>query len=356
LTERGNNFDLLRLIFAGSVLAYHGYELSRAAALEPLQQLFSADLAVKAFFVVSGYLVVMSCERSSSLATYGGKRVRRIYPAYAAIVILCALAGALLTTLGPAEYFLSAGWWRYLAANLVFLNFLAPELPGVFAGNTWTAVNGALWTLKIEVMFYALVPVLVWACRRFGAAPVLVSLYAASVAYDLALGALHQSSGRDLWYRLQHQLPGVLTYFLVGAALWLYRDRLRGRWGPLLIVALVAFALTRIVPSPLIHALLEPLGLGIGVVFAAVAVPFLGNFARFGDLSYGLYIIHFPVIQTAVAAGLFKADPAQAFLVCAAATAFLAWLSWHLVEKPFLARRSHYRLAEQGAVSRARET
>ena len=168
MTARGNNFDLLRLVFASSVVFWHAYSLSRQRELEPLALLFSADLAVKAFFVVSGYLVVMSCERSSSVGDYAARRARRIYPAYAAVVLGCAIGAAFLSTLPLAEYF-DARVLRYLAANLVFLNFLAPTLPGVFEGQPYTEVNGALWTLKIEVMFYVFVPVLVLLVRRMGA-------------------------------------------------------------------------------------------------------------------------------------------------------------------------------------------
>ena len=49
---------------------------------------------------------------------------------------------------------------RYLGWNLAFLNFMEPALPGVFEANRFTEINGALWTLKIEVMFYLVLPLL----------------------------------------------------------------------------------------------------------------------------------------------------------------------------------------------------
>jgi peptidoglycan/LPS O-acetylase OafA/YrhL len=322
--------------------------LSGVPALALLGRVFSAELAVRGFFVVSGYLVVMSCLRSASIGAYAAKRVRRIYPGYAAVILLSALGGSMLSSLPPAEYF-SGGFWRYLGANLVFLNFLAPELPGVFAGNPLTIVNGALWTLKIEVMFYALVPPLLWGCRRVGALPVVATLYAMSVGYDLLLGMRYESSGREVWLQLQRQLPGQLTYFLVGAVVYLHRDRVRRHWPKLLAAAVAAFLLARVGGLPLLRALLEPVWLGIGVVFVAVGAPFLGNFARFGDLSYGVYILHFPVLQALVASGLFATAPWGGFCASLLAVVALALLSWHCVEKPFLAARSHYRLAEKGS-------
>ena len=88
------------------------------------------------------------------------------------------------------------------------------------------------------------------------------------------------------------------------------------------------------------------LWLGIAVVFAATAIPHLGNFARYGDFSYGVYIIHFPVVQGLVAIGMFAANPWTAFWTSLALVAALSVLCWHAVERPFLRPRSHYRLAE----------
>ena len=325
------------------MLLWHQSLLSKAPALEILGRLASADVGVKSFFVVSGYLVVMSCERSASLRDYAAKRVRRIYPAYFAVVVLAFAAGWAVTSVASADYLQRGA--RYLLANLTFLNFLAPTLPGIFASNPWTEVNGALWTLKIEVMFYALVPLILLATRRFGAAPVLGVLYVLSVVYTLALEAVAVSTGGQIWLQLQRQLPGQLTYFLVGAALYLFRDRAERRWAVLLAIAAAAYVAQLLITGLLARALLEPIALGIAVVFAACGLPYLGNFARFGDLSYGIYIIHFPVIQAAVAIGLYARAPWLAFALSTAATVALAFLCWHAVEKPFLSRRSHYRLA-----------
>lgn len=345
---RRNNFDLLRLLFAASVLFWHAGELSREPALQGVLGFFSADLGVKGFFVVSGYLVVASFENSASLADYAGKRVRRIYPAYFSVVLLCAIAGLALTTVPAAEYF-TAGLARYLAANLAFLNFLAPTLPGVFSGNAWNEVNGALWTLKVEVMFYAAVPLIVLACRRIGAARVLAGLYGLSLAYSFSLAELAQESGRPLWVQLQRQLPGQLTYFLAGAALYVYRDRAARHWPALVGAAAFLFVLQKLAGGYHLLATIEPLWLAVAVVYAALGMRYLGNFARFGDFSYGIYILHFPVIQAAVAAGYFARAPWLAFAACTVTTFLLALLCWHFIEKPFLRRSSHYRLAEKPA-------
>ena len=146
-----NNLDCLRLILASVVVLFH-ISLTNIPALA-FDKYFSARFAVNTFFVISGLLIYRSYVRSSSVGSYFEKRVRRIYPAYFTVVVLAALALCPLSSLPVSQYF-GVGFWKYLGANLVFLNFLAPSLPGVFTSNSISAVNGALWTLKIEVAFY----------------------------------------------------------------------------------------------------------------------------------------------------------------------------------------------------------
>lgn len=344
--ERENNFDLLRLVFASSVLFWHLFVLSRAPAMEVFSLVFSASIGVKGFFVISGYLVMMSYERSSSLRDYAEKRLRRIYPAYAAVVVASALAGSVLTTLSPAEYF-SAEVLRYLGANLIFLNFIAPNLPGVFAGQAYTEVNGALWTLKIEVMYYAFVPVLAWLMVRFGRWRTLIGCYALAAAYSAVMVEMHRRTSADIWLQLQRQLPGQLGYFLIGAGLYLGRNAIdAARWRVLVLLSLPICLAVSVFEVPLVTVLFEPAALGILVIYAATVVRHLGNFARYGDFSYGVYIIHFPVIQALVAYGVFAQAPWIAFAATLILVTALSALSWHAIERPCLKRQSHYRLAE----------
>ena len=100
--------------------------------------------------------------------------------------------------------------------------------------------------------------------------------------------------------------------------------------------------------SPVVETLLKPALLAALVVYAAVGMRYLGNFGRFGDFSYGIYIVHFPLLQLLVSVGLFRASPWLGLAVATAGVLALAALSWHLVEKPFLRKSSHYVLAEAG--------
>lgn len=340
---RQNNFDLLRFAFAVMVFFAHAYQLSRAPELKWLSQIFSSGVAVECFFVVSGFLIFMSYENSASLSQYFDKRVRRIYPAYFTVVLLCALLGVLVSTLPWQTYFSSMDFYQYLVANLLFLNFIQPDLPGLFESNQLSAVNGALWTLKIEVMFYLAVPLMVWLLRGIGLWQGLIVLYVASAVYSYLMGVLATDRG-GLFVELQRQLPSQLMYFVAGGALYYFFERFKAYANVLFAVAVIGLIIDHVVGIGMLHAAF----LAVVVIYIAYVLPYLGNFGKFGDFSYGVYILHFPILQSLLVLGFFAISPWLGFIMAAMLTLLLAYVLWHKVEKPALKSSSHYVQANHG--------
>ncbi|MFT3721997.1 MAG: acyltransferase [Hyphomonadaceae bacterium] len=327
-----NNFNLLRLVFALMVVAYHT-ALSVPGASSLAEQGFSigAMIGVQGFFVLSGYLVLASFERSESIALYAEKRFRRLYPAYAVVILVCALAALVVSPIARGDL---PGVGRYIGWNLVFANFMEPNLPGIFVDSSLTEVNGALWTLKIEVMFYLVLPVIAWVLRLAGRFSWLVCLviYVGAEAWRIGLTQAGQ-------YELARQLPGQMSYFITG--MMLYQIQLTG--SRLWVAGLVGAALVIV---SLVWPLVEParaIGLGLLAIWVATGWPRLPDAARFGDLSYGLYIVHFPIIQTVAVLGLFAFNPSLGVAVALGSSLVAALLLWHLVEKPALRGDSAYR-------------
>jgi peptidoglycan/LPS O-acetylase OafA/YrhL len=208
----------------------------------------------------------------------------------------------------------------------------------VFEGNLLREVNGALWTLKIEVMFYAAVPIFAWAFRKIGHLRVIAAVYVLSIAYWYGMGLLAAKTDSATYVALGRQLPGQLSYFMVGAFFFYYFDFFvrRAAWfaAGAVLLAVTGWFLPL---DPL-----EPFWLGTLVALAAF-FAYAGRFGRYGDFSYGIYILHFPVVQTLVYLGLFAWSPWAATAVAAAIVLCLAALLWHFVEKPWLKSSSHYR-------------
>ena len=336
-----NNFNSLRLIFALMVATYHVVVLPGPPTGAPAEASLSelAKIGVQGFFVLSGYLVFASLERSASLGLYAEKRIRRLYPGYATVVVVCAVAALVVSTEARENL---AAVASYLGWNLVFLNFAAPTLPEVFEGNRFSEVNGALWTLKIEVLFYLVLPALAALLRaaRRNQWMVLVALYVGAEAWRIGLQAA-AAGGREnslLLMELARQLPGQMSFFVTGIAFHMIRlDAKRLQLAGLIGLGVLVLSLLTPLAEPL-----RAVGLGAVTIYLATGVRRSVDAARFGDLSYGLYIVHFPIIQVVVALGLF-ATPFVGVAVSAAASFAAALLLWRLVERPALRPDSAYR-------------
>lgn len=159
----GTAFNFLRLACCLVVLYEHCAVLSGVDF--PCYDL--RGTAVNVFFILSGFWVTQSFLKSGSVKEYAIKRYRKILPQYWLVVLACALALSAFSVLPLREYFCSGGFYKYLAANFSALNFLCPNLPGVFEGlPLGGSVNGSLWTIKVEVGFYLILPLIARAVRR----------------------------------------------------------------------------------------------------------------------------------------------------------------------------------------------
>jgi peptidoglycan/LPS O-acetylase OafA/YrhL len=341
-----NNFDLLRLALAFSVCLSHLGEVSGTQAFHPLEWYFYSGVAVDCFFVVSGFLIFRSYSRSSSLLSYCNKRVRRIFPAYMTVVLLAAFLLPFLVA--TTDIIFSSQWTRYLFSNLAFLNFLQPDLPSVFTGNPLQVINAPLWTIKIEIMFYCSVPLIFLLLKTNKKWLVLTLIYAASVGYSMFFLHLHRTSGLPIYQTLAKQLPGQLAFFLGGGGIYLYFTFFQKHYLKLLIPALIFLVSQGHTMVPALY----PLALAITVIFFAIFFPYLGNWGKYGDISYGVYIYHFPIIQIFTAYDLFRGHPWQTFSFLIITILCISVCSYHLIERPFLRKSSHYRqVAEEQASS-----
>ncbi|MCZ7655576.1 MAG: acyltransferase family protein [Rhodocyclaceae bacterium] len=297
-----NNFDLLRLLFAGTVCMVHAYGLSGFRELAWIASFLSTAVAVKAFFVVSGFLIFMSYERSTSLASYTGKRIRRIYPAYFAVVMLCAL-GLALASAAPA--------CGVLFVRLAQIRSGQPRIPELPAADSFPASSRRTTYLRLTgvvdpqdrghvLRFGARVRVFVPPGARL---PAIVFAYGASVAYWVLLTAAAERTGSGLYSELTWQLPGQLLLHVRRLAL--LPAVLRAAQGVLPGGSDCGAGGRPVRPAAGTGALRA--GGRRGVLRA---VSYLGNFGKHGDFSYSAYILHFPIIQLFVQAGWFGDSPA----------------------------------------------
>jgi len=331
-----NNFDFLRVVFAFTVAFAHLIELSDLEILKPLKIYFNTRLAIDGFFIVSGFLIAKSFENSKTIKEYIIRRAKRIIPAYAVVILVSALFFSAISTSSLSEYFSNIQFWKYLTANLSFQNYLEPCLPGVFETNKFCAVNGALWTIKVEEAFYLLVPLFYWFVRskKFNFYLLIVIVYLLSVFYYMYFLSIDN-------YRIAKQLPGALAFFATGIVFYKNFSLLQ-KWKDYIIIpCLILFVLEHYI---LKTQILKPISFGIMVFYIAYSFRFLNNFGKYGDFTYGIYIYHFPIIQLFVFLGLFNKYPP--LIICTSVlmlTLLLAILSWYLIEIPYLSESRRLR-------------
>ena len=323
-----NNISELRLLFALCVVVSHSIQLGEFTRYDVLRQIFSSEVAVQGFFMLSGFLVLGSYSRTLDINKFYRRRLLRIFPGYLVAVLLFLVlaliqAHALHIDVNHSEIY------RYLLVNMLLLNFLQPGIEGVFKAGLYQEINGALWTIKLEVMFYALVPVLYRAGRRWSFRATAFALIVTGLSWRPLLEVM-AAGGIVAHPALAHQLPGQLHFFGLGVLMFDVTQRPQHRLVNVIIVlaAVLLFGLAVEKATAMQMFLLS------AFIYAVTQLPELRSHLGDTDLSYGIYLSHFPIIQLLIGAG------APSFgvgvfllLVLALATAY-ALVSWHWVERP----------------------
>lgn len=325
-----NNLNLIRLLAASAVTYSHAYILTGHPASEPWFVLTAtqtlAYLAVFVFFVISGLLISRSFDQNPNVAYYLGSRALRIYPALILTLLLCALPlGMALTHLTTTEYLQSPGVVRYVFDNLkLSINY---ELPGVFSRNLVTkSVNGSLWTLAFEVYAYLMV-------MAFGLLGLLQNRNLFNfVCVMLVLIYMKEPAG-FLLAPSEWEAPMYvpLAGFLFGAFVYVNRCQIECRlWYCML--ALVIYYIFR---DSEFHRVLFTMAVGYTTLTLGFHPKLQLKAVLENDYSYGIYVYSFPVQQMIISL-MPNLRPVQHFFLATLAIFPLAYLSWHVLEKPSL--------------------
>jgi len=382
--------EALRGVAALTVVAHHSFSLSSEYTKAPQDRFTLAwvidgfgQWGVMLFFMLSGYLLADTFWRAqpADLRVYAIRRFFRIAPAYYVNLVL------LFLFFGAHKLVFSEQGARQFLANATFTHWL---FPGTASSLN---VNGAWWTLTIEMLLYAFLPLMALLVRFnpwIGTA-VLVGIglgWKAWVAWDGSF--LHR-----IWYdqTLPANLPGENLYisrqffgavaiFALGiAARWLVvHGHLDGLYNVLPRRLGVSSFLVLTLPS---IALLYWVGEGsfytnrvlftvYDFVVMLVLLPALLLAARpqqfsesplrrvstwLGERSYSLYLWHFPIILAVYERGPFKrAAPEDGYWwrvpLVLLLTLVFASVSYACVERPGM--EYGRRLAKR--VSRGRPT
>lgn len=329
---RTNNFDALRLVGAVAVIVGHAYHLLGRPAEVPAMLGFPiSTLGVVIFFSISGYLITASWNRTRNPVSYFSARFLRIFPALIVVVALSVVAlGAWFTLVPTSEYFGQDRTWSYFS-NI----WMRPQydLPAVFTELPYpNAVNGSLWTLPAEFFCYLLVPVLCLWPRRLQ--PLTLGAF---LAVALWLASIPAEQSMVVYGSRLTDAAGMWVFFAAGALLRIASEGRPGFFRTDVAVAAVAAYVAVISIKGSVVPWVAWAALPYAVLTLGLAsTPYVRRAARFGDMSYGMYLWAFPAQQVFVS--LFgQQRMAVNLIVVTLLSLGLAYVSWHVIEHPSLA-------------------
>jgi peptidoglycan/LPS O-acetylase OafA/YrhL len=351
VAQRGNNnLDLVRLVLATLVIYGHSFSVNPSPGMGGdlifrLTGFYAGDLAIKGFFLISGFLVTDSILAHRSIGRYVLARFFRIWPPLAVVVLLTALVmGPLVTSLSPGAYFSDGGLWTYIRKTLTLQNWAGQslgyfDLPGVFKTNVYPAnVNAPLWSLTAEVFAYLLVGLafLSGGLQR----PAALVIFAV-----IAVDSLLPEKVLFYWLpQLSTDFSALPFCFGFGAMLAVFKDRVV--LSPWAILGLLWFA--HIFDGSAMHQLLTYAALLIAM-FLAAGSRALRALRLPHDISYGVFLYGWPIQQ--VLAHVFPGWPHLLALIVAVLLAYgFGLASCILVEQPAqdLGRRLTRRVLRPG--------
>lgn len=329
--RRRNAFDFARFSLATVVLWSHCFALLGRGAdwvYAASGQEDAGSLAVDSFFVLSGFLIVQSWLSDPVARRYWLKRALRIVPAMVVSLSFGAFvvgpwvvrgdAGSYLTSIRPWEHFAGVIFHRYLAIEGAFAPNPEPKL-----------MNCSLWSLRYEVLCYALIAVLggMFAdCRRWTLVAFTVAWCSFLVASVLDLGGVGRAG-------IPFTLSRLAACFAGGALMFAWRESIpASKW--ILVVAVVGLAVAFRFGG---FRLLFP-GVGSYVLIRSccTSVLRLDRFGSYGDFSYGMYVFAYPVQQTLIYLLGPQVSVGVLFGSAFVPTILLAILSWYFIEAPAL--------------------
>lgn len=160
-------------------------------------------MGVELFFVISGFVILMTLERSCSLADFACRRFARLWPP---LFLAASITAMVLFFAGPADW--RSGWSDYAASVAILDPAIADKLLHR-TGTKW--VDGSYWSLWVEVRFYVLAA-LVYLAARKNFVKMWLALFVLSSA--AAIFVRHYTLAHDTLALVC--FPAFLPYFTIG--------------------------------------------------------------------------------------------------------------------------------------------
>ena len=336
-----NNFDFLRLVFALLVVIAHSYPLSgNSISNQWIYQITTgqielSNIGLNGFFIISGYLIYQSLDRSKTIINYLWKRILRLFPALFVVLLLTVIL-ALFLYEGPVSKVNNKDFYSYIPRNLSLYN-LQYNITGVFGKNPFpSAINGSLWTICYEFTLYILLGFLFFVNNKK------VKLYLLTltfIAMIIGYNFFMKKYGTLYFFGLNtFNFFNLGTFFVAGSLLAIIQIEKWNNKKSLIFVVFILILLSLFfnIYDNVKHVLLTLLIL----LFGLIPINPLSKINKIGDLSYGVYIYSFPIQQYLMY--LLHLNTESLMISSVLISIFFGYLSWHLIEKKSLSFKNKF--------------
>lgn len=269
--------DALRGVAALSVVLFHfttHFSELFKPPVAPALSLPGGQYGVNLFFIISGFVIFMTLERTRRPSDFVVSRFSRLFPAYWASI---ALTFSITHWLGLPGKLVGAG---SALANMLMLHglFRVPHVDGVY------------WTLEVELLFYCGM-LLLYRLNRLG--HIHQALLAMLLLRFVYFGASKLFDVDLSWTLSRLLILNYIPWFALGISIYLvvHAHARRSRW-PL--VTAVCAVLTLLVTESLFSAVLAVALAGLVFVAASGRAAWLRlpPLVWLGTISYPLYLLH----------------------------------------------------------------
>jgi len=332
---RNNNFNIIRLCATAFVMAGHAYILNGTIAPSVCKHSIHA-MGVYFFFLLGGYFISQSWMNDARPIRYALKRIFRIWPPFAAVVLFSVfIIGPVFTSVPIKAYFENCfGYLKNLRMYIVY------TLPGVFENNPIsTAVNGSIWILPIEIGMYIIIPVFYSILFKLKLQNKIIGIIVSLVAVASCVIDIYLSYKPELFYVIYGtdlvSAAHVLPFYCIGMAISFF-DIKRITDLPLAVIITILFIsldVSYIKTRIMLFAVLPYLIFSLG--FAETRI--LTFFRKVPELSYGIFLFGFIVQQSIlnvlVKTGATLSSP-KLYVISFVVSVGLAYIMYLTVERP----------------------
>jgi peptidoglycan/LPS O-acetylase OafA/YrhL len=295
VNRRRTEIDGLRGLAILMVVGYHYF--ARWPGIVPYGDSYAyfplfkfGNLGVELFFMISGYVIFMTLNATADIKQFLWKRWTRLFPAMAVASALIFLSAVYLPD--------RPGSAPKVADLLPGLFFIEEHWINKFFGINARSLEGAFWTLYVEVRFYIMVSVLYFYVGKKYMVPSLTALAVVSALLYVVMQSMPDAPPivTSLYSWMGYNLEGkYIGWFVIGMVAYERTTGHAGSWNwALMLLASVSALVQRSDSFVLVLLCSAIIGLFLLVACYRKLTGFFGcvPFAFFGAISYPLYLLN----------------------------------------------------------------